>query len=63
MHLRQAWMDILKVPGMDLKLKFGRQPFMLGNGIYTNTNIATGLRLPVLYLLDPDQPRFCAWAR
>ncbi|MFC1614589.1 hypothetical protein ACFL5K_04765 [Gemmatimonadota bacterium] len=40
LHLRQAWMD-LKMPGTKLKLKFGRQPFMLGNGIYTNTNISS----------------------
>ncbi|MEA1997174.1 MAG: hypothetical protein U9N45_06020, partial [Gemmatimonadota bacterium] len=40
MHMRQAWMDIT-FPGTKMKLKFGRQPFILGNGIYTNTNIAS----------------------
>lgn len=41
MHLRQAWMDIVMPGPVPLNLKFGRQPFQLGNGIYTNTNIST----------------------
>jgi len=40
MHMRQAWLDV-KIPKTKMKLKFGRQGFMLGNGIYTNTNIAS----------------------
>ncbi len=40
LHMRQAWMDF-KVPRVPFNLKFGRQPFMLGNGIYTNTYIAS----------------------
>ncbi len=41
MHLRQAWMDVKMPGGIPLNMKFGRQCFMLGNGIYTNTNIAS----------------------
>ncbi len=41
MHLRQAWMDVKMPGGIPLSLKFGRQGLMLGNGIYTNSNIAS----------------------
>ncbi|MBN1293493.1 MAG: hypothetical protein JXB48_16760 [Candidatus Latescibacteria bacterium] len=46
MHLRQAWMDV-KLPRYPVKLKFGRQPFVLGNGIYSNTNIASAFGFQV----------------
>ncbi|HUU26896.1 MAG TPA: hypothetical protein VM123_03720 [archaeon] len=58
-HLRQAWMDV-KFPGMKLKLKFGRQPFQLGNGIYTNTNIASVFGYQFHTDLGPGKPEFRA---
>ena len=57
LHMRQAWMD-LKLPGMKLKLKFGRQPFILGNGIYTNTNIASVFGYQFHTDLGKGQPAF-----
>ncbi len=55
MHLRQAWLDV-KIPKMKLKLKFGRQPFQLGNGIYTNTNIASVFGYQFYTDLGKDKP-------
>lgn len=59
MHLRQAWMDI-RIPKTRMKLKFGRQPFMLGNGIYTNTNISTVFGYQFYTDLGPGSPLFRA---
>ena len=57
LHMRQAWMDV-KFPGTKLKLKFGRQPFILGNGIYTNTNIASVFGYQFYTDLGQGQPSF-----
>ncbi|MBN2289294.1 MAG: hypothetical protein JXQ83_08170, partial [Candidatus Glassbacteria bacterium] len=57
LHMRQAWMDV-KIPKMKLKLKFGRQPFILGNGIYTNTNIASVFGYQFYTDLGEGQPSF-----
>jgi len=61
LHMRQAWMDI-KFPGAKMKLKFGRQPFILGNGIYTNTNIASVFGYQFYTDLGPGEPMFRAGA-
>ncbi|MCE5270631.1 hypothetical protein LLH00_05045 [bacterium] len=58
-HLRQAWLDV-KIPNTKMKLKFGRQGFMLGNGIYTNTNIASVFGYQFYTDLGPDKPSFRA---
>jgi len=55
MHLRQAWMDV-KLPKYPLKLKFGRQPFRLGNGIYSNTFIASAFGFQLYSDLGADKP-------
>jgi len=57
MNLRQAWMDV-KVPRMKMKLKFGRQPFILGCGLYTNTSIATVFGYQFYTSLDEKKPYF-----
>ena len=54
-QMRQAWFDI-NIPKVPLKFKFGRQPFILGNGIYTNTNIATVFGYQVYSDLGPGKP-------
>ena len=59
LHMRQAWMDI-KFPGVKMKLKFGRQPFILGNGIYTNTNIASVFGYQFYTDSGPGEPMFRA---
>ena len=59
LHLRQAWMDV-KFPGASMRLKFGRQPFILGNGIYTNTNIASVFGYQFYTTLGDGKPSFRA---
>ncbi len=59
LHLRQAWMDV-KFPGVDMRLKFGRQPFILGNGIYTNSNIASVFGYQFYTTLGEGKPTFRA---
>ncbi len=59
LHMRQAWMDV-KFPGASMRLKFGRQPFILGNGIYTNTNIASVFGYQFYTTLGEGQPSFRA---
>ena len=58
MHVRQAWMDIKFPGGIPMKMKFGRQGFILGNGIYTNTNISTVFGYQFYTDLGKDKPMF-----